>query len=57
MKDEFIYYKVCWFLEGSKLIKCLKFYDKKSAFEWYESLPEKNRYEVRKITETTEVIA
>ena len=57
MKDEFIYYEVCWFLEDSKLIKRRKFYDKKLAFEWYELLPEKNRYEVRKITETTEIIS
>ena len=57
MKDEFTYYEVCWFLEGSKLIKRRKFYDKKLAFEWYESLPEKNRYEVRKITEIAEIIS
>ena len=57
MKDEFVYYKVCWFLNNSKLIKCRKFYDKKSALEWYESFPEQDRYEVTKHTESIEVIA
>ena len=60
MEDEFTYYEVVWFYLSSnnvKLIKCRKFYDKKSALEWYESFPEQNRYEVTKHTESIEVIA
>lgn len=57
MKDEFIYYSVYWFQNNSKLIKCRKFYDKKSAFEWYETFPKEQRYEVTKHTESIEVIA
>ena len=57
IKDEFICYKVYWFLENSKLIECRKFYDKSEALEWYESVPEERRYEIEKITEITEIIA
>lgn len=57
MKDEFTYYKVYWFQKNSKLIKCRKFYDKKSALEWYEMFPNEQRYEVTKHTESIEVIA
>lgn len=57
MKDEFIYYKVYWFLENSKLIKCREFYDKKEALKWYESFPEEQRYEVTKHIESIYVIS
>lgn len=57
MKDVFTYYKVYWFLENSKLIKCRKFYDKKEALKWYELLPEEQRHEVTKHTESIEVIS
>ena len=55
MKDEFTYYTVSWILE--KEIKSRKFYNKKEAIEWFESLAEKQRIELKKITEITEVIA
>lgn len=55
MKDEFTYYTVSWILE--KEIKSRKFYNKKEALKWYESLPEEQRYEVKKHTEIIEVIA
>lgn len=57
MKDEFTYYTVTWFLQNSKLTKCRKFYDKKKALKWHKSLPEELRYEVKKHTESIEVIA
>lgn len=55
MKDEFTYYTVSWILE--KEIKTRKFYDKKEAMEWFESLPEEQKHEVKKHTEIIEVIA
>ncbi|AIK68622.1 hypothetical protein Phi109_32 [Lactococcus phage 936 group phage Phi109] len=55
MKDEFTYYTVSWILE--KEIKSRKFYDKKEAMEWFESLPEEQKHEVKKHTEIIEVIA
>ena len=55
MKDEFTYYTVSWILE--KEIKTRKFYDKKEALKWNELLPEEQRYEVKKHTETIEIIA
>ena len=60
MKDEFTYYEVVWFYLSSnnvKLIKCRKFYDKKEALEWYESIPEERREKVTRHTEITEIIA
>lgn len=57
MKGEFTYYTVTWFLQNSKLTKCRKFYDKKEALKWHKSLPEELRYEVKKHTESIEVIA
>lgn len=55
MKDEFTYYTVSWILE--KEIKSRKFYNKKEALKWNELLPEEQRHEVKKHTETIEVIA
>ncbi|ASZ71456.1 hypothetical protein 56301_25 [Lactococcus phage 56301] len=55
MKDEFTYYTVTWIWE--KEIKSRKFYNKKEAMEWFELLPEKQRIELKKYTEITEIIA
>ena len=55
MNDECTYYTVSWILE--KEIKTRKFYDKKEAIEWFESLPEEQKHEVKKHTEIIEVIA
>ena len=60
MKDEFTYYEVVWFYLSSssiKMIKSRKFYDKKEALEWYESVPEERREKVIKHIESIEVIA
>ena len=59
-RDEFTYYEVVWFYlssSGVKMMKSRKFYDKKEALEWYESVPEERREKVTKHTESIEVIA
>ncbi|AFE86880.1 hypothetical protein LLAPH_281_0029 [Lactococcus phage ASCC281] len=57
MKNEFIYYKAYYFSDDFQAFKSRKFYNKKEAIEWFESLPEKQRIELKKITEITEIIA
>ena len=57
MKDEFTYYKAYYFSDDFQAFKSRKFYNKKEAIEWFESLPEKQRIELKKITEITEIIA
>lgn len=57
MKDEFAYYKAYYFSDDLQALKSRKFYNKKEAIEWFESLAEKQRIELKKITEITEIIA
>jgi hypothetical protein len=57
MKDEFAYYKAYYFSDDLQAFKSRKFYNKKEAIEWFESLAEKQRIELKKITEITEFIA
>jgi len=57
MKDEFAYYKAYYFSDDLQAFKSRKFYNKKEAIEWFESLAEKQRIELKKITEITEIIA
>ena len=57
MKDEFTYYIARYFTDDFGFLKSRKFYDKKEVLEWFESLPEKNRIEIEKHTEITEIIA
>ena len=52
----FTYYKAYYFSDDFKEMRSRKFYNKREAIEWFESLPEKNRIELSKRTETTEVI-
>ena len=41
MKDEFAYYKAYYFSDDLQAFKSRKFYNKKEAIEWFESLAEK----------------
>lgn len=57
MKNEFTYYIARYFSDDFFDFKSRKFYNKREALEWFESLPEKQRIELKRHTEITEVIA
>ena len=57
MKDEFTYYMARYFSDDFGEFESHKFYNKREAMEWFELLPEKQRIELKKYTEITEVIA
>lgn len=57
MEKDVTYYKVYYFSSNFREVRSIKFDDKREALEWFESLPEKQRIEVNKHTESIEVIA
>lgn len=57
MENEFTYHKGYYFTSNFREVRSIKFDDKIEAMKWFESLPEKQRIEVDKHTESIEAIA